>query len=308
MKGRYHWNKRTPEDSKKGVEYFRQAIAKDPNYALAYAGLADSYSAYPPYLLPPRESCPQAKAAAEKALEIDDTLAEAHTALAQVLGNYVWDWPNAEREFKRAIELNPNSAMAHYFYAYTYLTSMGRLEEALTEMKRAQELDPLSLIINTNLGLTLIRLKRYDEAIVHLQKALELDPNFVLAHDRLSGAYAFTGRYEEAIAEAKEEVKLGPTVGQGALAFAYACAGNRAEAMKLLKQLEQPPPGSYPVPTTIASVYAPLGDKDRAFEWLEKGYEERDMFLAKIKVEPGFDSLRSDPRFADLVRRLGLPQ
>ena len=307
--GRYYWNKQTLESLNKGIEFFQQAVDKDPNYALAYAGLADSYSLLGSTIggLSPKENFPKAKAAVLKALEIDDTLAEAQSALVLVRLRYDWDWPAAEREIKRAIELNPNYATTYQWYA-NYLAIMGRLDEAIAEEKRAQELDPLSLNINTIVARRFYDARQYDQAIEQCQKTLEMDPNFAQAHFTLGQAYEQKARYEEAIAALKKATTLSPgnPFNVSALGHVYAVSGQKSEAMKILDQLKELSRRRYISPHEIAIIYAGLGEKDQAFAWLEKAYADRSWRLPFLKVEPRFDSLRSDPRFTDLVRRVGL--
>ncbi|HVS82217.1 MAG TPA: protein kinase [Pyrinomonadaceae bacterium] len=309
LKGRFYWNKRTGESIKKSIESFNQAIEKDPSYALAYAGLADSY-VVPANRLPPREKMPKAKAAAMRALELDETLAEAHTSLARVLAVYDWDWTGAEKEFKRAIELNPRYAVAHQWYG-GYFEAMGRPDESLAERKRAQELDPLSLMSNFEPGLAFYFARNYDQAIEQFQKTLELDPNFPLVYAHLPAAYEQKGMYDEAIAGFKKGIALrGGTewsFSMSGLGHVYAVSGKKAEARAVLDELKQMSRQEYVPADGIALIYAGLGEKDQAFTWLEKAYEEHAFKMAWLKVEPQWDSLRSDPRFADLLRRVGLP-
>ncbi len=309
LKGRYYWNRRTAESLNKGVEYFQQAIDKDPNYALAYAGLTDSYSLLGSSTggLSPKETFSKAKAAAAKALAIDDTLAEAHAALALVHLRYDWDWSATEREIKRAIALNPNYATTYHWYA-DYLVVMGRLDEAIAQIKRAQELDPLSLIINTVLGLRFYHARQYDLAIEQCQKTVEMDPNFAQAHFALGEAYEAKAKYEEAIAALQKATSLAPTSPFlfSALGHAYAVSGQVDKAMKILDQLQKLSRQRYVSPHEMAMIYTGLGEKDQAFTWLEKAYADRVWRLPFLNVDPRFDSLRSDPRFADLVRRVGL--
>jgi tetratricopeptide (TPR) repeat protein len=310
LKGRFYWNKRTGESIKKSIEYFNQAIEKDPSFALAYAGLADSY-VVPANRLPPREKMPKAKAAAMRALELDDTFAEAHTSLARVLAVYDWDWAGAEKEYKRAIELNPRYAVAHQWYG-GYFEAMGRPDESLAERKRAQDLDPLSLMSNFEPGLAFYYARNYDQAIEQFLKTLELDPNFPLVYAHLPAAYEQKGMYDEAIAGFKKGIALrGGTewsFSMGGLGHVYGVSGKKAEALAVLDELKQMSRQEYVPADSIALVYAGLGEKDPAFTWLEKAYEEHAFKMAWLKVEPQWDSLRSDPRFADLVRRVGLPQ
>ncbi len=251
---------------------------------------------------------PKAKAAATKALEIDDTLAEAHAALALVRERFDWDRSDAERECRRAIELNPNYATAHQRYGLNLLWR-GQFDEAAAEIKRAQELDPLSLILNTNVGEVFYFSRQYDRAIEQYRRALELDSSFFWAHERLGRAYAQKRMYEEAIAEFQKAITLagaGPVM-SGGLGYSYAVSGRRAEAQKLLDELKQLSKQHYVWPYDIATIYAGLGENEQAFKWFEKAYEERSGWVIYLKVEPMFDSLRSDPRFQDLMRRVGLP-
>jgi len=309
LKGRYYWNKRTEEGFKRSAEYFQQAIEKDRNYALAYAGLADSY-ALTGLPLSPSERMAKAKAAALKSLEIDDTIAEAHTSLAYVKHRFDWDWPGAEREFKRAIELNPNYATAHQWYAF-YLATMGRMDEAIAEAKLAQQVDPLSLVMNSALGRVYHFARQYDRAMDQFRKTIDMDPNFASAHFDIGETYLEKGMYAEAIAEQQKGLVVS---GQsrayffGELGRFYARAGNKGEAMKILNELKEMSRRGYVPPSEMAFVYIGLGNKDQAFAWLDKAYEERDNPVVFLKAEPLFDPLRSDPRFGDLLRRIGLPQ
>jgi len=310
LKGRHHWNKRTADAVKKGIGYFEQAIAKDPGYPLAHVGLAESYNILGFYgLLLPKETFPRAKAAALKALEIDETLSEAHAALAYGRFYYDWSWAESEEGFKRAIQLNPSDAIAHQFYG-NYLPAMGRFEEAIAEFERAQQLDPLSLILNSALGWGGFHLARqYDRAIEQLERTLELDPNFAVAHHWLGLALEQERRYEEATAEFEKANSLwgGSPRALASLGHVYAMAGKTSEALKTLDELEELSKRRYVGAYHIAVVHIGLGDKDRAFEWLEKAYDERFPALAFLKVEPIFDPLRDDPRFQDLVRRMNFP-
>jgi serine/threonine-protein kinase len=302
LRGRYHWNKRTSEGLMRGIDYFEQAIKTDPAYALAYAGLADSYNVLSTNAVrPPKEAFPKAKEAAERALALDDTLAEAHTSLAFIKTVYEWDWQGAEKEFKRAIELNANYANAHYFYAFAHLLSMGRVEEANTEMKRALALDPFSLIINTNLGRTYYIARQYDRAIDQYRKALEMDAAFPRAHERLQEAYEQKGMFREAIADLEQ---VNPAAGPK-LRAAFEKAGVKGywqARIDLDKQSTQ----TYVSPYFTAVKYAAIGDKDQAFAALERAYQERDTWLVHLKVDPMLDTLRSDPRYADLLSKINL--
>ena len=307
LKGTFYLGKRTAADMKRALEYFQQAIDLDPNYALAYVGLSDSYRLPATYgLVPTHEGYPRAKAAAQKALQIDESLAAAHAALGDVAASYDWDWTTAERELKRAIELDPNSA--HLTYAFSYLCPMRRFDEAVSEAKRAQELEPLSLSINTNLGAVLTTARRYDEAIAQLRKTVELDPNFITAHWRLALAYSCVGRHTEAIAEAKRALELAPDLAwsKSVVAQLSARAGDKDTALKLIDEVKKMPPNN--TSYMIAIDYACLGDKDRAFEWLNKAYQSKDWSLNRVGVEPWIDNIGSDPRLADLLKRMNLPE
>ena len=309
LKGRFFWNKRTVDALKKSIEYFNQAIDKDPGFALAYAGLADSY-VVPANRLPPREAMPKAKAAATRALELDDTLAEAHASLGRVLATYDWDWQGAEREYKRALELNPAYAVAHQWYG-GYLGVMGRSDEAIAERKRAVELEPLSPIINFEWGLAFYYARDYDHAIEQFQKTLELDQNFPSAHNFLPAAYEQKGMYNEALAEFKKAIPLTGksewTLSKAGLGHLYAVTGKKSEARTLLNELKQASKQEYIPGSSIAFIYAGLGEKDQAFLWLDKGYEQRSFQMQWINLDPRWDTLRSDPRFGDLMGRMGVP-
>jgi eukaryotic-like serine/threonine-protein kinase len=310
LKGRYWWDKRTEEGLNKGIEYFQQAIEKDPSYALAYSGLADCYDLLPVFAnVPPKDAFPKAKEAALKALQLDETLAEAHASLAWVKTRYDWDWSGGEREFRRAMELNPSYATAHDFHAGA-LQAMGRSEEAISEEKRAVELDPLSLITNRLLGFGFYLARQYDQAIEQDRKGLELDPNFIGAHSNLGYAYVQKSMYKEGIAELEKESVISPgssTFGLSGLGYAYAVTGRRDEAQKVLDHLNQLSKQKYVPALDMVRIYAGLGEKDKAFEWLKKGYEERSIAVfSDIPLDPVYDPLRSDPRFADLLRRMNL--
>ncbi len=306
LRGRYYWNKRNNEGFERAIEGFHQAIEKDPSYALAYAGVADSYALLANYsAIPRKESYSRAKAAAMRALEIDDTLAEAHTSLAFVIW-HEGDFSGGEREFKRAIELNPNYATADHWYG-NYLLAVGRRDEALAELKRSLELDPLSLIINTAVGGCYYFRREYDQAITQLRETLEIDANFINAHEFLGAACLQKGMYEEAIAEFQKAVELSGRweVELSKLGHTYAVSGRRTEARKLLDELKERRTQRQISATNIALVYAGLGEREQAFAWLEKAYQERDQRLGAITTDPVLDSLRSDPRFQDLLRRVG---
>jgi len=310
LRGHYYWNRRTEQAIRRAAEYFQQAIDKDPGYALAYAGLADCYATHPGYQVEsPRESWPKAKAAATKALEIDNTLAEAHATLANTRMSFEWDWAGAEREFQRSIELDPNYPSAGQWYGEC-LAATGRTEQAIASSKRAQQLDPLSLIINTNVGSILSFARRHDEAIEQIRKTLEMDPNFIPGHWYLGRSYTFKAMYPEAIAEFQKALELelsGSSPGVlGLLGNAYALAGNREKARRVLAEVQELSKRHYVAPMNAALIYTGLGDKEHAFEWLEKALEDRSRGVIFLKVEPQFDTLRADPRFKNLLRRLGL--
>jgi len=306
IKGRYFWDKRSAEGMEKARQFFSQAIEVDPAYALAYSGLADTYL-FPLGGLPRRETMPRARAYAKKALQIDDTLAEPHTSLAFEEMSYELDWKAAEREFSRAIQLSPNYPVAHQLYG-PCLLSLGRTEEALRESKRALDLDPLSLAINWHRGLMLYFARRYDEAIDQLRKTIQMAPDYVLAHSTLGWAYLQKGMYTEAVAELERGGGFqGPARGGSIsrLAFVDVALGKRAEAEKILNDLKQMPQDESR-PVHIARVYTALGEKDSAIRSLERAYLDRAFEIASIKVDPEFDGLRSDERFKDLLRRIGL--
>jgi DNA-binding winged helix-turn-helix (wHTH) protein/TolB-like protein/predicted Zn-dependent protease len=307
LKGRNSWNKRTAEGIQQGIEYFQQAIGVDAEYAPAYAGLADCYNMLVVYgVRKPREAFPAAKDAALKALEIDDTLAEAHTSLAFIKFRWNWERLDAEREFNLAIRHDPNYAPAHQWYS-SYLASMERFDEAIEAAKRAQELEPLSLITDSHLGWILYLAGKHDEAIEQAKKLLELDANFFPARRYLGLAYEQKGMYSEAIAEFQQGVKLsGSPLMVALLGHSYAASGKRDEAKRVLAELKHLSSQRYVSPYTIAAIYTGLGDKDQAFVWLERAFEERDIWLMNMKVDPVFNSLHSDKRFADLLRRTGL--
>ena len=306
LKGRYHVFKLTPPEIQSAISYFQQAIAIDPNYALAYVGLASAYRALS--LSTDRRSTevfPQAKAAAQKAIQIDDTLAEGHAVLGFTIFWYDWDWNAAEDQFKRALQLDPNSADSHWAYAHL-LSNTGRHAEALAEIKRARELDPLNVIINTSEGFYLLHAGQTDEALAKLQKTLELDPNFWLAHMFVSSAYAEQGKYSEAIAEARKAKEHSASSQPTAfLGYALAKYGKQAEARALLEELLKSSSERYVPPYHIALIYNGLGERDQTLAWLERGFEERDPRMVFLKVEPKWNNLRADPKFQDLMRRVG---
>jgi tetratricopeptide (TPR) repeat protein len=287
------------------LAYFNQAIEEDPNYAQAYAGLADTYALLGDWeygVLAPKDAYPKAKAAASRALELDNTLSEAHTSLAS-LGMFDWNWKPAGEEFRRAIELNPGYATAHQWYAW-HLSLLGRHSEALTEIRKAASLDPLSLIIRADMADLLFVARLYDDSIEQSRKTLEMDPNFAVAHFELGQAFGQKHMYKEGIAELQKAVELsgGSTAFTSSLAYTYAVSGRKSEAVKILNDLKA---RSTRNPSEIALIYVGLGEKDQAMKWLEEAYKEH--FNPSIVLRPAFDPLRSDPRFRDLMLRIGLP-
>jgi TolB-like protein/Tfp pilus assembly protein PilF len=306
LRGRYYWNKRTAEAIRKATGEFQEAIERDPNYALAHAGLADCYLLLEQYTgAPGSEILPKARAAAARALQIDESLAEAHTSMAHV-HEQAWEWAEAEKEYKRAISLNPNYPTAHQWYQ-NYLRTTGRFDEALAEIKRAQRLDPLSPILRVNLATVYLRMGNLELAMVEAKRLVELDPTFALAHEPLGKVFIKQRKYSEAIEAFQKDVAVDRTAFVLAhLGHAYAVAGRRDEAFAILQELEgkyqrHESPGQF-----IASVYVGLGDMEQAFAWLEKDFQVRSGFLEYVITNPLFDSIRSDPRYADLLRRMGL--
>src|SRR6266404_2638465 len=310
LKGRYYWYKLNPEGLQKAIEYFQQALEKDPAYAPAYAGLADSYNLLAFFnVFPPREVMPKAKAAAVKALELDDNLAEAHVSLGWAGFTYDLDWSAAGKHLERAVVLNPSYPLAHSYYSL-YLGALGRPEEGLTEAKRALDLDPVSPAINHYVVVQLYLARRFDEAIEQCRKTLELDPSFTPVHGTLAEVYAAKGMYLETLAEYEEYSALsgGSPRSTAFVGYAHARLGQRSQAFRVLEQLRAASKQKYVPALSFAIVYVGLGEKEQAFLWLEKAYDERTNSLAYLKVQATWDPLRSDPRFADLVRRMGLPQ
>jgi serine/threonine-protein kinase len=310
LKGRYHLLKLTPPEIQTGISYFQQAVEIDPSYALGYVGLADGYRSFALVAeMPSTEFLPKAKAAAQKAIEIDDTLAEAHAELGFTIFWYDWDWNAAENQLKRALDLNPNNADPHLFYAHL-LSNTGRHAEGLAEVKRARELDPLDLRINGLEASFLIHAGKLDEALAILHKTLEVNPNFWFAHMFASGAYIAKGMFAEAIAEARKARELNGANSNiaGNLGYALAKAGKQAEARGLLEELLKLSTQRYVSPGNIALIYNGLDERDQTLAWLEKGYEQRDPKMVFLKVDPKWNNLRADPRFQDLLRRVGFPQ
>jgi len=309
LKGKFHWNKRTGESLKQSVEYYRQAIEKDPNYALAFSGLAETYVLFGGYdVAPADDSMPLAKAAALRALEIDDSLAEAHTALGYYLMLYEFDLDRSEKEFRRAIELKPNYATAHQWFAAN-LTVVKRFDEALAEIRLAEEFDPLSSDVGKDLGATLVFARRYDEAIVQFKRTLVRDPNSSETHSYLGWAYGSKGMYAEAIAEARTALELNNTFFiKGYLALWLARSGNRDEALKILTELKKAASEGYVRPSTLAVVYIGLGDKVEALNQLETEVSSRSLNAIYLAVLPEVDVLRSEPRFKAMLKRMNLPE
>ena len=307
LKGRFFWNKRTANDLKKSVDYFQQALTADPNYALAYAGIADAYVFLPGYTGGlPQDYYPKAMAAAKKALELDDTLAEAHTTLALALWYYDLDFAQANREFQRAIELNPNYATGHQQYGNNTLSALGRFDDAIAEGKRAVALDPLSLVINADLGMNYYFARRYDEAVAQLRKTLEMDPGYYYAHVDLGQVFAAQRNLDGAIGEYEKARALNddPFV-LGLLANAYGSAGKQAEALKILEELKEQSKQRYVQAFAFALVYLGLGDKEEALRWIERSYQDRaGADIGFIRVDSLLDPLRGDPRFEALAEKI----
>ncbi|MCA1849518.1 MAG: protein kinase [Acidobacteria bacterium] len=306
LKGRFQWNKRTGESLKQAVEFYKQAVEKDPNFALAYSGLAKTYALFPVFSVAlPKDSMPQAKAAALRALALDDSLDEAHAALGLYLSAFAWNQPAAETELRRAIELNPNNATAYQWLGILLAFTMGRFDEGIAAGRRAEELDPLSPVISADSGFCLFGARRYDEAIAQLKRALTLDPNFYYTRFNLGTVYHAKGMYSEAIVEYRKARELDddPFV-TALLARSLAKSGGRGEATKLRDQLRAESARRYVPNIAFALVYAALDDKDEAFKWMEKDFAERSFYPSFYAVYPLLDDLRDDPRFADLVRRV----
>jgi TolB-like protein/DNA-binding winged helix-turn-helix (wHTH) protein/Tfp pilus assembly protein PilF len=310
LKGRYFWNKRTADGLKAALAYFNQAIEEDPQYAQAYSGLADTYALSGDWqygVMRFKEALPKAKAAAIKALELDSSLSEAHTSLGYSLRAFDWDFDSAGKEFQRAIELNPGYATAHHWNAMN-LGLLGRPKEALVEMRKAESLDPLSLIINADLAEFLLLSHSYDESVEQGRKIIEMDSTFAIGHKQLGDAYLLKQMDKEAVAELQEAVRLsgGSPICIADLARAYVASGKMNEAAKLLSDLKKSSNASFTNAPHIAMIYASMGDNDQAMHWLERAYEER--FNPSILLRSGFDPLRSDPRFEEFMRRIGLPE
>jgi TolB-like protein/Flp pilus assembly protein TadD len=309
LRGRYFWNKRTPDGIKQAIDQFQQAIQRDPNFALGYTGLADSYIALTFYnFAAPHETMPKAKESALKAVALDDTAAEPQASLGNILVNYDWNWSAAEKAFKRSIELKPDYATGHEWYAIHYLTATGRLEEAVQEMKKALELEPASLIMNTFMGATLYYAGQYDEAIDQCRRTIEMDPNFAVAHWHLGLAYEQKQVFDAAIEEFQKAVSLsgGSPLMKAALGHAYAKSQKKDEANKILGELNELSKQEYVSSYEVATIYVALGDNEQAFQLLEKAYAEHSFHLVRLNVSPHFKAISSDPRFQDLVHSVGL--
>jgi tetratricopeptide (TPR) repeat protein len=303
VRGRFYWNKRTSQDLWKSIENFEQAIALDPNYALAFTGLADAYALLANAGSPAHEMMPKAREAALKALLLDDNLAEAHTALGQIIVYYDYDFAGAEREYKRAIELNPHHATTHQWYS-EILSALGRHEEALAEMRRASEIDPLSPILNRQYGVILLFARQYDAGLEQSKKTVELDTNFAVGHSTLSLAYRMKGSYAESVEELAKFQELTGGKQTAALMRESFAKGGWQEFLRAMTDERRPANlTSY----NVATFHAALGEKDKALVELDKAYQNREGILGLLKVDPRFDSLHDDPRFQDLLRRVGLP-
>ena len=308
LKGRYMWNKRTADSLQKALGYFQQAIRLDPNYSLAYVGLADTYTLLSFFTLAaPNEAFPKAKVAAEKALAIDNTLAEAYTALGQYKAYYEWDWNGAEDQFQKGIALNPNYPLLHHWRSLN-LIAMGRMDEARAAMRRALDLDPLLLVTNVNLGRIDYYEGRYDQAIKQYQRALELDKDFMRTHLRLGLAYVQQGRYHEALTEYNKALEIAGDTPQirAHIAHVMAVSGRKSEALAALAEVQERAKRQYVPPYDIALIYVGLGEKDKAFAWLEKAYNDHSTEMIYFKVDPMLALLRSDPRYENLLRRMRL--
>src|SRR5262249_29024065 len=309
LRGRYFWNKRTPDGIRQAIVEFQQAIERDPHFALGYVGLADCYTGLTFYnFAAPHETMPKAKESAIKALSLDNSVAEAHSSLGHILMNYDWNWATAEKEFKRSIELKPEYATAHQWYAIHYLTATNRLEESIQEMRRALELEPVSLVMNTFMGATLYYAGQYDEAIDQCRRTVEMDPNFAVAHWHLGLAYEQKRVFDKAIDEFQKAITLsqGSPLMKAALGHAYAKAKKTDEANKILDELNELSKHAYVSPLEIAQIYVALGNEEKAFQLLEKAYADRSFHLVNLNVSPHFKELRTNRRFQDLVPRRGL--
>lgn len=310
MIGRSYWNKRTVEATRKAIDSFEKAIEKDPQYALAYVGLADAYSTLGSYrLMSGAEAMPKAMEAVDKALKLDNQLAEAHASLGKILTDFDWDWTSAEREFKLAISLQPNYANAHHWYS-TLLSNLGRVDEAVSEIDRARDLEMFSPATNTQVGGVLYRARRFDEAIVSLRQTLEVEPTFLAARLYLGLCLTFQGRYDEALSESRKALEISPNSPDAEALFGYISgrAGHKKDALEALAELERRAQRGYVAPSAFAAVYNGLGDKDNAFKFLERCFDDRNPSIRGLKTEAVYDSLRNDDRFTALLRRAGFAQ
>jgi len=308
LKGRFHFATRSEDGIRRSIELFQQAITLDPNFALAYVGIAESYAVMPSYpYMSPKEAMPQAKDAVAKALAIDPDLPEAHTVAGLIASVYDWDWQLAEREFKRSLELDPNIALTHFRYGWAYLSPMGRHDEAIAEMKRAMELEPLSVVQGANFAAVYVYARQFDKALDQAKKTYELDPNAVTSQHWLCHSYNVNGMYAESLALSEKTFRTNVTFYYDAV-YSYAKLGRRQEAEELVKKWKEREKTNYIMNYWVAGAYAALGDKDEAFAELEKAYQSRDWFFPRIKTDPFMDPLRADPRFKDFVKRVGLPE
>jgi tetratricopeptide (TPR) repeat protein len=308
MEGRYQWGKRTGAGMGKARDSFQRAIERDPNYAMAYVGLADAYATLGSYhLLSPHEALPRAKDEARRALSIDPRLAEAHATMGKIQTDYYWDWEQAERDFQQAIKLRPKYANSHLWYSML-LATQGRFDEAVSEANRALELDYFSPVTRTQVGQVLYRARRYDDAIAALRKSLDLEPNFAAAHYFLGQCHLMKGNRDEAIVEFKRALNIAPNTPDfiAMIGYTHAVAGRRDQARRCLAELDEAAKSRYAPPFGYATIYAGLGESEMAFKWMDKGYEERDPRVRALSTDPLFDELRADPRFIALMRRAGL--
>ena len=308
LKGRFHFAKRTKQDLLRSIELFREAIRLDPNFALAYVGVAESFSVMPSYpFMSPAEAMSQAKPAIAKALELDAELPEAYNVAGTIAATHDWNWGEAERRFKRSIELDPNLAVSHYRYSWVYLSAMGRHHEAIVEMKRAMELEPLSLTQGGNFAGVLMYARQFDAALEQAKKTYDLDPNHPASRYWMAHALNAKGMYAESLLISEKSSQSGLPV-QGQAGYAYAKSGQRRRAEELIARLKEYEKTKYVNNYWIAIIYAALGERDAAFAELEKAYQARDWFLPRLKVDPFMDNLRDDPRFKEMVKRIGLPE
>jgi tetratricopeptide (TPR) repeat protein len=309
LKGRYHWSRRSKDDMAKAIDSYKKAIELDPNFALAYAATAEVYNSMGKNPnVPPKDCIPLAKAAATRALEIDPLLPQAHSALADSLALYDWNWTESERHFKKALELDPNIAYTHIAYGLSYLAAMGKADEVVAELQRAVELEPLAMLNNSVLTSAYIYDRKYDQALVQARSTYDLEPNFGFARSFLGFALIANGKYDEAISVVGQVPSDSPFgwMAVVVIAHAYAKQGKRAEAEQQISKLRDLMKERYLRTYYLAAIYAALGDKDKAFAELEVSFAEKDCFLGRIAIDPDMDSLRDDPRFKSLVKRMNL--